>query len=107
MNATICEAVPTLNFSREGDYDFRGQDTFPGFSMPFYNTTQAKNPVTGVYDYLNETQRKYQTYQYYDYYDQPSKIAVKLSTLTTFIKKPINSDDAQTNACGIGWNCTY
>ncbi|KAI9765905.1 MAG: hypothetical protein M1840_007046 [Geoglossum simile] len=89
-NSTICPAVPTLDFSQEGLYNFRETVEFPGFSLAYYNTTSGA-AAPG----------------YFDYYDQPSKINRRLATLAVYNKQPVSDDVMSLNACSAGWNCTY
>ncbi|KAF2744187.1 hypothetical protein M011DRAFT_496378 [Sporormia fimetaria CBS 119925] len=87
---TRCSSLATINFTREGDYDFRTSSP-PGFSLAFYNSTD----VDGVQE------------DWFDYYDQPSKNARRLALTSVYLRRPGSHPDAAFNACGEGWNCTY
>jgi hypothetical protein len=89
---TTC-AVASLNFTRESLYDFRVDEAtkISGKSLNYYNTTDR----TGQKDY------------FFDYYDQPSKNARRLAFGSAYQKQPQEREEASTQFCGQGWNCTY
>ena len=92
VNQTVCPAVSTLDFTHEAHYDFRDVKTdFPGYSLPYYNTTDVNATEPG----------------WFDYYDQPSKSTRRLTTTSVYLQRPVSNEHAAVKSCGIGWNCTY
>jgi hypothetical protein len=90
QNATLCPQVPTLDFGREANFDFRGELTYTGSSLVYYNTTNFE-PEDG----------------YFDYYDRPSQNAKRLVFASMYLKEPAVGANASKIACGEGFNCTY
>ncbi|KAH0544777.1 hypothetical protein FGG08_001144 [Glutinoglossum americanum] len=93
-NATICPAVPTLNFTPETHNNYRHPpdiDGSFGISLTLSNTTDKFATKPG----------------WFDYWTGPSKNAIRLDSMNRYWGKPIQREGVSEQACGPGWNCTY
>ncbi|KAF2451460.1 hypothetical protein P171DRAFT_425961 [Karstenula rhodostoma CBS 690.94] len=89
-NSTLCPQVATLNFAKEAEFDFRGEGSYAGSSLVYYNTTNFEGEG-----------------DYFDYYDRPSQNAKRLVFASMYLKEPAVGTNASINSCGEGFNCTY
>ncbi|KAK7188218.1 hypothetical protein DPSP01_001762 [Paraphaeosphaeria sporulosa] len=90
-NATdLCPQVATLNFAKEAKFDFRGESSYVGSSLVYYNTTNFEGEG-----------------DFFDYYDRPSQNAKRLVFASMYLKEPAANTNASINSCGEGFNCTY
>lgn len=88
-----CSGVATLNFAREGDFNFRviPDGEIRRNSMSFFNTTDLIGKKEG----------------FFDYYDRPAKNVHRLAISAAYLKRPQPRVNASLAFCGRGWNCTY
>jgi hypothetical protein len=97
---TRCPSIRTLNFSREAEKDWRVAnrmaDNLPELSVSFWNSTS--NDSTAQVPF-NST--------FFDYWTAPSSPIVNTVTLSANLKRPWLAENASTDICGVGWNCSY
>jgi hypothetical protein len=90
-----CSRVPNLNFTAETDMNYRVAREVNGglgISLAYFNTTDPAGTAPG----------------FFDYFDQPSKNAERVTTISAFMKRAVEKDTANVQACGGGTlNCTY
>jgi hypothetical protein len=89
-----CGHVPSLNFTAETDLNYRTGRIVNGglgISLFYQNTTDIAGTAPG----------------FFDYFDQPSKNAVRVTSISAFMNQPVAKSSANIQACGGVFNCTY
>ncbi|KAL5414119.1 hypothetical protein PMIN03_003369 [Paraphaeosphaeria minitans] len=86
----LCPQVATLDFAKEAKFDFRGESSYVGSSLVYYNTTNFEGEG-----------------DFFDYYDRPSQNAKRLVFASMYLKEPAVGANASITSCGEGFNCTY
>ncbi|CAI4220116.1 unnamed protein product [Parascedosporium putredinis] len=93
---TTCPSVRSLNFGQEDNNDWRVAnyiDGLPEASVSYWNITSKSEDATDP--------------DVFDYWSGPSQPLEQIATLAAFLGGPVAREDAATQACGVGWNCTF
>lgn len=93
---TTCPSVRSLNFGQEDNNDWRVAnyiDGLPEASVSYWNITSKSEDANDP--------------DVFDYWSGPSQPLEQIATLAAFLGGPVAREDAATQACGVGWNCTF
>ncbi|OLN95210.1 hypothetical protein CCHL11_10296 [Colletotrichum chlorophyti] len=91
---TMCPSIRTLNFSHEGNNDWRTSpkiDNLFELSVSLWNTTST-----------NQSSESF-----FDYWTGPSKQFEEVARSAIYQKRPLVRAGAGIEICDMGWNCTF